>query len=494
VTRTPTVTHTPVGGPGPSVYSAYFAEGYTGGTFDSYLTLANPNSGPIDVAITFQYADGATGPPGTVMRIEPNQRATLLVNAVAGAGKEVAMGIASDQPFVAERPIYFTAYPAAAGAAYNQPGAAALRNVDGGHLGVPASQPHTTWYFAEGYTGDGFEGYFTIQNPNSTSTPVTLTYYLDDGQVLTRSVTVAANARQTVIIHGRDSQGGIGAGRTFSAQVAAKKPIIVERVTYFRYRGAITGGTATLGANATARIWHFAEGYTGDGFDEYLTIMNPTGAPGFAIITYFVEGEAAPAQRTASLAPFSRTTVRVHEPADPVRNPGGLGRGKAHATRVETTVPTIVERPMYFLYNGPSIRGVDGGHNVMGATSLLTTGRSVVMAEGYTGAGFEQYLTFQNPNPTAATVQVTYLLAAGGTAGPFTVTLPPSQRMTIPVHRAGDPSGAGLGPGQTFATRIDVVDGGTDGILAERVMYFRYAGTATGGTSAFGQLIGGSGQ
>jgi hypothetical protein len=43
-----------------------------------------------------------------------------------------------------------------------------------------------------------------------------------------------------------------------------------------------------------------------------------------------------------------------------------------------------------------------------------------------------------------------------------------------------------LGTGQAFSTKISVPGGAAGGILAERVMYFRYAGSATGGTSAFG--------
>jgi hypothetical protein len=141
---------------------------------------------------------------------------------------------------------------------------------------------------------------------------------------------------------------------------------------------------------------------------------------------------------------------------------------------------------MYFLYSGASISGVDGGHNVMGATSLLTTGQSVVMTEGYTGAGFEQYLTFQNPNPTAATVRITYLKADGTAVTKPDLTLAANQRTTVAVHNASDPTGAGLGTGQEFSTKIEVLAGGASGVLAERVMYFRYLGSATGGTSAFG--------
>ncbi|MCC6629209.1 MAG: hypothetical protein IT340_17610, partial [Chloroflexi bacterium] len=264
------------------------------------------------------------------------------------------------------------------------------------------------------------------------------------------------------------------------------QPIIVERVMYFRYSspnvGSVTGGTATLGATATNTTWYFAEGYTGGGFDEYLTIQNPNGSADIATITYFIEGQTTPTVTTVNLLPNSRTTVTVNSASG-----GGVGSGKAHSTRVQTTQQTVIERPMYFLYTGPTLANIDGGHNVMGATSLIPPGTSVIMAEGFTGAGFEQYLTFQNPNPSPLDVDIQYLKADGSAPIQRQVTVPGFQRKTVSVHSTSDP--AGLGPNQEFSVRVTAPSSPTNiGILAERVMYFRYNGVATGGTSAFGVL------
>jgi hypothetical protein len=468
--------------PGVAV-TRYLAEGYTGGTFDMYLTIGNPTAVTIFVSATFQYAGTSQGTPGTLVAVGPNRRATVLIDAIAGAGKELSLKLESNSPFYAERPMYFTNYPAAAGRAYNRVGASALSGITGGHVGVPAAAPAQDWYFAEGFTGPGFEGYFTIQNPNPVAVTVFITYFLANGTTQERSVSVAANQRRTVVIHGDAGQGGIGEGQTFSALVSSRTPvatIIVERVQYFRYNGTITGGTATLGATGTATTWHFAEGYTGTGFDEYLTIQNPGGAPGQATITYFVEGQAVPTQKVIQLPANSRTTVVVHNQNDP----GGLGRGFQHSTRVVTTVPTVVERPMYFVYNGSgSATNVDGGHNVLGATSLINGGASVTMAEGYTGDGFNQYLTFQNPNAAPVPVTITYLKADGSAPVVKNLNLPANQRTTVVVH---EPAGAGLGPGFEVSTRVTNNGAAGLGILVERVMYFKYLGVATGGSAALG--------
>jgi hypothetical protein len=115
-------------------------------------------------------------------------------------------------------------------------------------------------------------------------------------------------------------------------------------------------------------VWYFAEGYTGPGFDEYLTIQNPNNTSGSVRLSYFVEGQASPETRDISVEARSRTTIAVHLPSTagpegPGTNPGGLGRlGSGHAARITSSLPVVVERPMYFVYGN----SIDGGHDVVG--------------------------------------------------------------------------------------------------------------------------------
>lgn len=471
-----------------SIVTRYLAEGYTGGTFDEYLSMTNPSSTiSIQVSVTFQYAGTSSGIGGTLVDIGPNQRKTLFIDEIAGTAKELSLKLESDQPFFAERPMYFQNYPSASAAAYNRPNISALSGINGGHLGVAAVAPGADWYFAEGYTGEGFEAYFTIQNPQAAVSNVQITYYLAGGGVQTKNLTIAASQRRTVVIHDPNDPGGLGTGQAFSAKVSTTngQNIIVERVMYFRYtsdfdlgRGSLaaTGGTATLGANAPATNWSFAEGFTGAGFDQFVTIQNP-GAAGSATLTYFIEGEGSQV-KTIALQANSRTTVAVHNASDP----GGIGRGKANSLQVSSTVPVVVERPMYFLYTGPNLADVDGGHNVMGATSLVNPGQTTYLVEGYTGAGFNEYLTFQNPNAGPVDILITYL-KSDGTTVVKPLTLAASQRTTVVVHSS---SGAGLGLNQETSVKVLVSAGAPGGILVERVMYFRYGAGATGGSAAFG--------
>jgi hypothetical protein len=247
--------------------------------------------------------------------------------------------------------------------------------------------------------------------------------------------------------------------------------IIVERPMYFTYGDGITGGHNVVGASALQTRWFFAEGFTGEGFDEYLTIMNP-GEAGTATITYYVEGQGM-TDRSVPLPARGRTTVVVHDDESPA-NPGGLGRRSVgHSTRVVTDVPVVIERPMYFHYNGT----IDGAHNVLGVTTPRTTWN---FAEGFTGAGFDEYLTILNPSTTShAAVTITYYYASGGTLEKSLVVTR-AARATVAVHDTA----RGVGRDQAVSARVRSTNG-VD-IVVERPMYFVYQGSITGGHSATG--------
>jgi hypothetical protein len=112
-----------------------------------------------------------------------------------------------------------------------------------------------------------------------------------------------------------------------------------------------------MGANAAARTWYFAEGYTGAGFDQYLTILNPNPAEATVRVTYYLT-DGATKVVTLTVPATSRATVTVHDA------PQGVGRGQAVAAVVEglNGLDIVVERPMYFTYG----EGITGGHTALG--------------------------------------------------------------------------------------------------------------------------------
>src|SRR5205823_2032677 len=53
---------------------------------------------------------------------------------------------------------------------------------------------------------------------------------------------------------------------------------------------AVSDGSDAFGAPAASKTWYFAEGFTGTGFQEYLTLANPSTSTVTANITYVFNG------------------------------------------------------------------------------------------------------------------------------------------------------------------------------------------------------------
>lgn len=84
----------------------YFAEGYTGGTFDEYLLLLNPGDQTAVATLLFHLENGAD--VGAQYAIGPKSRVTVPVDAIPGlAWTASAVEIHSDLPIVAEQSHYF---------------------------------------------------------------------------------------------------------------------------------------------------------------------------------------------------------------------------------------------------------------------------------------------------------------------------------------------------------------------------------------------------
>ncbi len=119
----------------------YFAEGYTGGRFDTYILIANPSARAAKVKVTFNNPRGGGAEKEYTLR--PRTRFTIHVDEVGGMeDSEVATTVKSldGVKIVAERAMYFVYSDGYCSRA-------------GGHVSAGTTAPAKTWYFAEGYTG-----------------------------------------------------------------------------------------------------------------------------------------------------------------------------------------------------------------------------------------------------------------------------------------------------------------------------------------------------
>ena len=319
--------------------------------------------------------------------------------------------------------------------------------------GAIAAAPASSFYFAEGYTGDGFTEYLCIGNPGSSVAHVTVTYIFADGSEKRQDVTVPGASRGTVNVNSV-----VGAGREVSARVTSDVPVAVERPMYFNYKG-MTGGHVTAGAASAGKAWYFAEGYTGDGFDDYVCVLNPGGEAAALTFRFQTEERGLLVKSGLSVPARSRSTFKVNDV---------LGAGYQCSLELDSSSPVVAERPMYFSYSGKGKHAWDGGHCVVGATDL---GTRFLFAEGTTRPGFEEYLTLQNPGSARIEVAAAYDFAAcQGARVEKTYAVEPGHRRTVYV------------PGEVGAGK-DVSVGLTSAspFLAERPMYFSYGNGWDGG-------------
>ncbi|MEW6554182.1 MAG: hypothetical protein AB1384_07855 [Actinomycetota bacterium] len=315
----------------------YFAEGCTLDGFEEYLTIQNPNTAWATVDVTYLVNGG--DPIHRQHRVAPESRYTVMVNVDAGTGLEVSAAISSDQPILAERPMYF-----------NFAG-----EMDGGHIVMGSPFLSRDWYLAEGATFDPFFEYITIQNPNAADATVAIQYYTPAGVPITTNHTIAANSRFTI-----NARTDCGVDAEVSTYLHANLPILVERPMYFnQLHGGLPGGHCAVGVNSTSQEWFFGEGYTGPGFDEYLTVQNPGGAVANLLVTYYVltDPPSPPITTNHTVDPHSRLTINVGVDA---------GEGLNLSAYILSDQPVICERPMYFFYQGYHAYNWPGGHDSQG--------------------------------------------------------------------------------------------------------------------------------
>ena len=326
-----------------------------------------------------------------------------------------------------------------------------------------------TYYFAEGTTRnnaiDGtFDEWLCLQNPGATIANVTLTYMLEGGATEVQDVTVDPESRNTISVNDF-----LGPDKDVSTLVNSDQLILAERPMYFNYRNKWTGGHDVMGAPAPRDTYFFAEGTTRDNiydgsYEEWLCLQNPQNTDADVKVTYML-GTGQNIEETYPVGATSRETIDVNTAVGPDQDVSML---------VESTVPIVAERPMYFNYRNKW----SGGHDVVGAPGPDT---EFYFAEGTTrdnpaDGSFEEWLCLQNPSGTAADVTITYYTEQAGTQTED-VTVGARSRHTVDVKLK-------LGADVDAACKVESTNNVP--ILAERPLYFNYHAVWPGGHDVMG--------
>ena len=412
----------------------FFAEGFTGPNFDEFLTVQNPGAAQT-MCVDYLLQGG-----GVISRsydLAGASRTTLRVNDEVGPSQNVSMHVHAANPIVAERPMYFL---------FNG-------TISGGHDVMGATSLGSTFFFAEGFTGSGFAEFLTLMNVDAGSTSnVNVTYFFSNGTSKTVAHPVGPHSRVTVLVNDA-AEAGPFQNVSMLVQVTGGPNILAERPMYFNYNSVWTGGSVVVGARAPSQHLDLAEGFVSAGaFDEWLTLLNPsTTTDANVTITYNVPS-GPPVVRTMTVTRNSRATRLVNN---------DLPGGTSNSVHIDSDQPLVVERPMYFNFNG----SVTGGHDAV-AVDSATLGTSYSFAEGFvTPTTFSEFLTIENNNASPVTVNVTYFLAGGGTQ--------PEPPMTIAAHSRATRTVNSDFPGAVAAASVPVPSRGGV-VLVERPMYFSF--------------------
>jgi len=212
-----------------------FPEGYTGVTFQQYLTVLNPGSVTANVTILLApQAASSAGAKTLTLTVPPTSRTTANIRALNldGSAKSVAMVISSDQPIVPERVIYFG----------DGAGSGKFGSTVNSGITTPSTQLRIAYASSGGtaanstgvVTAAGNQEFITLLNPSTAGNPVqvTATFFGANGSSIGQaaSVAVAPGTRQTIIAN---TALGAAAVSQFSVVLNATGPIEAESAQYF---------------------------------------------------------------------------------------------------------------------------------------------------------------------------------------------------------------------------------------------------------------------
>jgi hypothetical protein len=378
--------------------SFIFAEGATGTFFDTDLLFANPHAVDVPVSIDFLREDGTVVP--YALTLPARRRVSVNVDTIPGLEATTAATVVrtSSAPIVVER---------------------TMRWGEGGYgAATEKASPgmSTRWYFAEGSQG-WFATFLQLVNPQDTSNDVVVRFLLESGPVVTKTLTIAPRSRATIdagsipdLVH-----------QSFGMEVTFAQPGVAERAMYFGTSPLWTGGHGSAGATAAATDWFLAEGATGQFFETFVLVANPSSNSVDVTFTFLTDGGAV-ITRTKQVPANGRLTVNL-ELEDPAL------ANAAVATRVTATAPVVVERSQYW----PSTPDQwYEAHNTFGQTAI---GRRWGLSEGRVGGpeGYQTYILLANPDPQRSAFVTLSILMEDTEPVLKMFVVPPSSRFNVDV-------------------------------------------------------------
>ena len=343
----------------------YFADVTSGPGYASFITILNP--GTTAANITATYNIGGSVAATQTLQVAAGARGTIIPTNT-GSVRHAAVVVTSDQPVVAERPTYFSNI--SAGNAHTVSGAASV---------VGEQTLTSDWLFAEGYTGGSFQENLILANFSTTAVTANVLLEFSNGHTETVSQTISALSQTFVDVNATIAN-HLGTCDTnpcqptpdVSAEITGNANFIAQREMFFQYNHVANGRSLTAmgvtdvigqGGPAATRAYGFAEGYTNVGYDEWLTLQNPTTASESIKVT-LLNADGKSFSGSFTVGAKSRFTIDIV--ALVLQNlivPNDTFKGYEVSMVVTASQPFVAERPMYW-NTGSS--GTQGGSDIIG--------------------------------------------------------------------------------------------------------------------------------
>ena len=412
----------------PTPYYLYLAEGSTDWGFSTYITIENPNNTSVPVKVTYQTSEGEKAGPSLTMPAL-SQATINPAETLGSADFSTKIECTSGLTIAADRTMLWNS-----------------SSGEEGHSSVAVTSPAKVWYLPEGSSKWGFECFLLIQNPNTTTAHVTITYMTQDQGPKEVRVDVPASSRRTY-----NMASHIGEADS-SIKVTSDIPVIPERAMY---RNSRREGHDSIGTTLPASDYYLAEGAVGwdVGFETWVLVQNPNDTETQVSLTFMTQSGQVEGPNF-KMAPNSRQSLKLNN---------YLPQNTDVSTHVHGNNPIIAERAMYWTSSGQEVChdsiGMDSAHTVF------------YLPDGWTDNGRETWTLVQNPNSTSVEVEISYLTPTGKGNVTKTETIPANSRKTFNmIAHSGIQGRAAI-----------MVRSKTSGkkIMVERAMYWNGRGAGT---------------
>jgi hypothetical protein len=314
----------------------YFAEGFTGNGWLTFISATNPGTIPANVSLTYHMTDGTsvtrstTVPAQARFTFAAHDDPNLPNSTGVGLGKAFSISISSDQPIVSQEVLIDT-----------------VGLLAHGTIGV--TSPGTTWYFAEGFTGDYWLTFISIGNLTTGPATVTATYNILGSPPVQHTIVVGPGARDTFAGHIDVPNSAFG------LTVTSDVPIVAQEVLIDPKPG-VALAHAVMGSKSLATSFTFGGGTSEANWLTFISATNPGSSAVTVSATYYFEGGLAPVTRTQSLPANSRITFASFDAAT------GAPAGYRYGVRVSASAPIIsqevvIDVARYLAYSASGTAG-----------------------------------------------------------------------------------------------------------------------------------------